>query len=138
MKYVRIYGLLALWLVFFALMVRDHFLDPFDPSLEGTAAYGHNSDGSLQQMGLLGLVELAVLYVIVWPFQPVHPARVAIALGVLVPWALLSTVFTMHAGGIVAWHALWTWAVLLALVIALPVSFVLGRQRASEQAPDPS
>lgn len=133
MKYVRTYGLLVLWLFFLVLMVRDHFVDPFDPSLEGTDAYGHNSEGALWQMSLLSVIELAVLYGILWPFAPVRPGRIAVALVLLAPWAFLSGLFIMHAGGIFVLHAMWTWAALFALLIALPVSYVLGRVRASKQ-----
>ena len=122
-KHLRNLGLVGLWLIMLGLMIHSQIEDPPDPTLTGTAAYGHNSEGSLWQMGILSAVELAILYAIVrpWSFRR-SIGRLALAVALLVPWALVSMVITMHAGSIVVIHFLWVSSALIALFIALVVT----------------
>ena len=117
------------------LMIDSYIRDPPDPSLIGTAAYGHNSEGSLLTMGIASAVELAILYAIVRPWS-FHRSigRLALAVALLVPWAFVSVVITMHAGGVVAIHLLWVWSALVALFIALLVTtYLWWRDRRSSR-----
>ena len=116
MKIVKSYGLVLLWLVTALLMVRDDANDPYNPSLEGTARYGHNHQGALWQTLLLTVVELAVLYAILRPWSYRRSwGRAVAALALFLPMAAFSTLMTMHAGGIVSLHLLWLVAVLVVL-----------------------
>ena len=44
---LRTAALPLVWLLFACAMARDWWNDPFDPTLEGTHRYGHNSEGAL-------------------------------------------------------------------------------------------
>ncbi len=119
---------LALWGVTVALMAHNWQIDPFDPALEGTARYGHNHEGALAELVLWTAVELVVLYVVLAP-GAARPGswRALTALLLFTPWTLLSLLFMMHAGGVVALHGLWLMVVDAAIVVVL-VSRVARRR----------
>jgi hypothetical protein len=99
------------------LMARNHLADPYDPSRQGTAAYGHNHPGALLQGLVVTLVELAVVYLILRPGSYRHSwGRAALALAIFLPGAAASAVLTMHTGGIYSLHFLWMASVVLILV----------------------
>jgi hypothetical protein len=110
----------ALYAAVVSLMVLNWQRDPFDPTLTGTASYGHNHDGALAEMALWALAELVVLHLVLAPGAPAAGTWRAVAalLGFGV-WTLFSLMITMHAGGIVALHALWLMAVDLGIVVVL-------------------
>jgi arginine exporter protein ArgO len=103
-----------LWLGTAVLMWQDWLQDPYDPTLTGTRAYGHNADGDLTLGLVVSLAELVAYYGFTRPWVRRRSGWLALllALGVtlFVPWTLLQTVFLMHAGGIQAIHVLWLWA----------------------------
>lgn len=105
----------ALWIVAVIAMVHDVMVDPYDPRLVGTAAYGHNGEDALRTGVLLSLVELALLMAALWPWsgQPSYKRQLAVLVA-LVPWTALAAIWTMHAGGIFAIHFLWLLACLVA------------------------
>ncbi|HEY0136057.1 MAG TPA: hypothetical protein VGB85_18350 [Nannocystis sp.] len=103
--------------------------DPFDPTLEGTARYGHNHEGALSQIASLVLAELVVLYLVLAPGSAARSiGRAIAALLLFAPWTLFSLLLTMHAGGIAALHALWLMAVDLGIVVVLVARCVKRRQ----------
>lgn len=118
----------ALLVVTAGLMVRSHLADPYDPTLTGTARYGHNHEGALVELLLWCLGELVVLNLVLAPGRRHQVWRAAVALALFVPWAFLSLMLTMHAGGIIALHALWTLALCLGIVVTL-VARIVGRPR---------
>ena len=128
---LRTFGLAALWTLTAATMVWSDLSDPFDPTLEGTHRYGHNPEGALRDGLLASLVELAVLYLILRPWNPAERSwpRVLAALVPLLPWTLFSMLVTMHAGGIVAVHFFWLLAVVLVLVTSLAFSAMAAIER---------
>ena len=135
MKVLRNYGLLVLWLLTIAAMVRDYYVvDPVDPTLEGTAAYGHNADGTLFTMVLFTAIELAVLHGLLRPWTASRPgqrvlARIGWVLPLVVVWTFMSAVLMMHAGGVVVLHTLWLLAVIASLIIAFIVTVIARLQR---------
>ncbi|HEY8374888.1 MAG TPA: hypothetical protein VIK91_00310 [Nannocystis sp.] len=113
-----------------ALMYRDWLADPHDPSRTGTAAYGHNHAGAFPQLAVWALVELVVLYAVLAPGSArAGVGRAAVALGLVLPWALMSLMLTMHAGGIMVLHALWVVALSAGTLVVL-LSRIVARRRA--------
>jgi hypothetical protein len=121
---LRTYGLAALWALAAAAMVLSHLSDPFNPEVERTHPYGHNQQGALGEVLVVSLVELAVLYLILRPWKQAESfwPRLLAVLALLVPWTVVSAYLTMHAGGIVALHFLWLFAVVIVLVASLAFS----------------
>ncbi len=102
-------------------MVRDYLGDPYDPSLVGSAAYGHNAGGALS-LGLgWSFVEMLLMMIILRPWTYRRSwKRAALAVALAVPWCFASMVFTMHGGGVVALHFLWVLALsAIAMVLAI-------------------
>ncbi|MEZ4383176.1 MAG: hypothetical protein R3A79_17745 [Nannocystaceae bacterium] len=117
---LRLAGLPCLWLAIVVLMVRSHLGDPYDPALEGTAAYGHNHEGALLQALVWTFTELVIVSAILRPWSYRRSwGRALGALALLVPWTGLSLMMTMHAGGIVALHALWLLLVTVLVAVVL-------------------
>lgn len=104
-----------------ALMVESASADPFDPTLTGTARYGHNHEGALAQMLTWCACEVVALELLLAPGWSDRVWRAAASLLLFGGWAFLSLVMTMHQGSIVVLHALWLIAVsgmVLATLIA--------------------
>jgi uncharacterized RDD family membrane protein YckC len=129
---VRTFGLAILWALSAGCMVLNALRDPYDAALEGTRRYGHNHEGALRDGLVVSLIELAVLYFVLRPWnKDGRPwLRVLALLLVFVPWTLLSAVLTMHSGGIVMIHLMWLLTVVLVLVVALvgSAAATLGRR----------
>jgi len=114
---LRIGGLPVLWAVAALLMVRDSLQDPYDPNLEGTARYGHNSEGALPLVLLGSLLELLVACLILRPgSSPPSWIRSRAAFVLFFPWTAVSMVLVMHTGGLYALHFLWLATLLLVLL----------------------
>jgi hypothetical protein len=121
--WVRKLWLAALGALTIALMVRNWVQDPFDPTLEGTARYGHNGDGTLLFGVGFVVVELAVLHVLLLPWKQGRSVGwTVLALLLLVPWGLFSALMSMHTGGIVALHFCWVFLVTSVLFVELAVT----------------
>ena len=106
------------WLVVLVFMVLNYQSDPFDPTLQGTAQYGHNHEGAIGDAIKSGLVELAVLYLVLRPWSYRHSAgRAALGLLVFLPWTFFSMILSLHAGGVVHLHLLWLLLVSAALFV---------------------
>jgi hypothetical protein len=127
----------VLWLGAAVLMWRDWAHDPYDPALTGTDAYGHNAKGDLPRCLMLSLAELAAYYAFTWPWVRRRAGwlGLAIALGAMatIPWSCMSTLMVMHAGGVLAIHALWTWALCALILVEAGVAI-----RAALRGPAPS
>lgn len=123
---LRLAGLPCLWLAIVVLMIRSHLGDPYDPALTGTEAYGHNHEGALLQGVIWTFTELVIVSAILRPWTYRRSwGRALGALALLVPWTGLALLMTMHAGGIVALHALWLMLVTaLVFVVLLSALFV--------------
>lgn len=128
-RVVRIWPLVVAWGATAVFMVMDARRDPFNPTLQGTARYGHNHAGALTQGLLVTLVELVVLTAILrpWSYRQAW-GRALVALAVLLPWTFASACLTMHAGGVVMVHLLWLLALVLALA-ALAIWSGVARKR---------
>jgi hypothetical protein len=102
------------------LMVLSWVNDPPSPSLVGTASYGHNEPGSLPNMSIWLLFELAVVLAVAQPWRSdlvAYRRRANAAAVMSAVWFVLLSIASMHAGGVVLGHNLW----LLLLAIALPL-----------------
>ena len=109
------------------LMLYDYINDPYNPALEGTARYGHNARGAIfWHLGAIA-VELGFLQLILrpWTYRAATWYRAAIALLIWVPWAVVSVVWTMHAGGVAIIHGLGAVLVTLFLGVLLIASVAL-------------
>lgn len=124
----RYAALVGLWAAATILALVDAAGDPFDPTLEGTARYGHNSEGILLKVLPMMAIELALALALLRPgsYDRAWP-RAAAAFVVFAAWGLTSLVLTMHAGGVVVVHALWVVALALACLVALVWSLVARR-----------
>jgi drug/metabolite transporter superfamily protein YnfA len=112
------------------LMVRDWLQDPFNPTLQDTARYGHNGEGTLGVGVVAVLIELAVLHAVLQPWRHGRSAGwTALALLLLVPWGLVSALMSMHTGGIVALHFSWIFVVTAVLFIMLAVAGIKALSR---------
>lgn len=125
---LRLGGLPCLWLAFAVMMVRNYLGDPYDPSLEGTAAYGHNQEGALLQGLGLSLSELIILMGILrpWSFDRSWGRGMA-TFALLLPWTALAILSMMHSGGVFALHALWLMVVLVGVLVLTIVSAVTSK-----------
>jgi hypothetical protein len=111
-------------------MMLDFWRDPPDASQHGTAAYGHNGDGSLATGIILLMIETAVLCAILRPWSYRRSwGRALSALVLSSFWAVLWVPLTMHTGGVLMAHFLWLVAVLMGLVVAVLVSGVAAVRR---------
>jgi hypothetical protein len=108
-RLIRSLALPALWVVVVALMARSYFLvDPPNPALTGTAAYGTNAESNFRSFALMSFVELAVFTAILRPWSYRRSIwRAVAALTLAIIWLGPSSVITMHAGSVVALHLLW-------------------------------
>jgi hypothetical protein len=128
-KGARLGGLPMLWVVTAILMVRDYVHDPYDPSRQGTSAYGHNHQGALLHGLGLTLIELGVVYMALRPWSYHRSwARSAGALVICLPWTAFSMFMTMHAGGVIALHFFWLTSIVLILAICALWSGVAAMQ----------
>ena len=128
---LRLGGLPCLWLAFAVMMVRNYLGDPYDPSLEGTAAYGHNQEGALLQGILFSLSELVILTGLLRPWSYNRSwGRGMVAVALLLPWTALAVVSMMHSGGVFALHALWLMVVLVGVVVLTLVSALTSKSSA--------
>ena len=122
---LRLGGLPCLWLAFAVMMIRNYLGDPYDPSLEGTAAYGHNQEGALLQGLGLSLSELIILMGIFRPWSYDRSwGRGMIAVALLLPWTALGLLSMMHSGGVFALHGLWLVIILVGALVTTIVSAV--------------
>jgi len=109
-------------------MMESAAADPFDPTLTGTARYGHNHAGALAQMLTWCGCEFVALELLLAPGWSDRLWRAIVALLLFVPWAFFSLVMTMHQGFIVALHALWLIAVCVMVLATVIVRAVRGRK----------
>jgi hypothetical protein len=127
---LRVAFLPLLWLVVAGLMIRSWSNDPYDPTLVGTARYGHNHEGALVDGLEITLVELAVLLAILRPWSYARSwGRALVALALLLPWTALSMLLMMHQGGILVLHTLWLVVVVILVAGALVRSLIASDRR---------
>ena len=120
-KVLRIAALPVFWVLTAGLMARDWARDPYVESR--SRDYGHNHEGALVDGLVFTLVELAVLVAILRPWSYERSwGRALVALALLVPWAGISMISTMHAGGIVVLHFMW----IALLVLDVGVTFLVS------------
>jgi hypothetical protein len=112
-----------LWLGTAALMGRSWQRDPYDPTLTGTAAYGHNGRDALAQGLAFSLGELLIYYAFARPWRrtraPGFVYLLVIGLVLFGGWSFLQMILLMHAGGIQRVRVLWLWILDLLLVIEI-------------------
>jgi hypothetical protein len=122
-KAIRVALLPALWVATASLMARDWTSDPYNPSLTGSDVYGHNHEGALVEGLVLTLIELAVLTAILRPWSYDRSwGRSLVAAALLVPWAAISMIGSMHQGSIRVLHFTWVFVALVGIFIAFLVS----------------
>ncbi len=135
-KLARSLALPALWMVIVALMARSYFLvDPPNPALTGTAAYGHNGESHFRSFTIMSFVELAVFTAILRPWSYRRSIwRAVAALALAIVWLGPSSLITMHAGSVVALHLLWV-LILNVLFSALAVWTLVALLRHRREPP---
>lgn len=127
------FGHLALVMPYAAAVILaylDYQRDPFDPSLAGTAQYGHNSEGILQTFMILATVELVVALAVLRPGSYERSWGRALAACVLFTvWAAASMMLAMHGGGVLMIHLLYVLALALGCFVTLLWSLLARRAR---------
>lgn len=128
--------ILAAWTAWIiAAMYRSYYIfDPYDPTLTGTAQYGHNSEGAFTQILMFVLIEfgLCVAVLIPWSFSRFYWLRCLILLFVYGGWMMLMAITIMHGGKVVALHVLWLFGIniiILVLLIASIIAEFLNRRK---------
>jgi hypothetical protein len=131
-----------LWLGAAVLMGVDWHHDPYDPSLEGTDAYGHNGPGALTYGLAFSLGELLVYGALIRPWRRERPRGYVLTpvLGLFLfgGWSFVQMFLSMHAGGIQAIHALWLLALDLWLVFEILLAAWDASLRRASAGPDPA
>jgi len=131
---LRYFGILALWGLFFTLILRDYFAYPYDSS----QPYGQNTPGTLPIILTLMGVELVVLIAILRPQSYAESwRRMVLALLIFAPWTMLSFIATMHAGGIITLHTLWLLVLSASLLLLGFISVLTNLFRTKAQQPKP-
>jgi len=106
---LRCAGLVGVPLFVYFAMAADAATDVWDPAWEGTQTYGHNGPEGLRRGVQFLLIECAVLVGLLRPWSWKRSwIRAGIALVLWSPWALLSLMSSMHAGGVWVIHGMWT------------------------------
>ncbi len=87
---------------------------------------------------VLMLIELLGVYSVVEPLDRPVWRRSGFAFIVLALWAVPSTIFgSTHADGVMVWHALWVWLLLLVIALATLASLVRSGHRRWPRASKP-
>ena len=131
-KLLRYFGLLGLWLVTAAQMYASHIRDGYGTPEQ----FGTNLPGNLSRGLILSLIELALLYLIVWPWSSRRTGiRPLLALGVFVPWTCVWLFLTQHQGRILTIHFFWLVEVdiILALTILIDLMRAFQRRRGRQR-----
>ena len=113
--------------VFIVLMYRNYYIfDPYDPTLTGTARYGHNGEGEFSRYLLMTLIELGVLNIVLLPFSfsRFYWIRCLILLFFFSGWMMLMAVAGMHSGGVNLLHTLWLVIINIMIFVLLVASIV--------------
>ncbi|MBX7081214.1 MAG: hypothetical protein K1X88_18585 [Nannocystaceae bacterium] len=133
----RVAVLPMMWVVLAILMARDWWHDPYPPAHAMQDAYGHNHEAALTKGLLISFVELVAVLAILrpWSYQRSW-GRALLALALLLPWLLIWTVLTMHAGGVFVLHWLWLGALVLVVGGMMFVSLFASYARVGAQRPD--
>jgi hypothetical protein len=105
--FLECYGLGLSWLICCWWMWQAYLRDP------GTRLdYGYNRPGDYQANIVIGLVELAVLYLLLNPwYNRWVLIRIFTAFLLCFAWTFFFSIVSMHAGGIFSTHWLWLIAV---------------------------
>lgn len=120
--------ILTLWTAWMlGAMYRSYYIfDPYDPTLTGTAQYGHNSEGIFTRMLTLMLIEFGICAAVLipWSFSRLYWLRCLILLIVSGGWMMLMAITLMHAGNVVALHVLWLLGINIIILVLLVASIV--------------
>jgi hypothetical protein len=112
----------ASWPVLVALALWARARSPIDPSGSGR---GQNWAGDLEQVAVVGAVEVIVLLAILRPWSYRRSWGRAFGAAVLYGlYGLLSFVAGMHSGSIVGMHELWLLAIAATMVVSALVSLL--------------
>lgn len=86
------------------------------------AAWEWNPAGVLSMLAIIAL-EAGLMAAVIAPRRPAALwLRAMLALLPMLPWALMSSMYVMHAPGYVLLHLLWCWLLVLLLAVMLVVS----------------
>ena len=123
-KRAHLYGLIASWPIWWAIalitwMISNHNSSPPDSALAGTEAYGHNQPGDLAMYIGWTLTEFFWVMVTTKPWSKLHrPSGYLMAFATLIPWALFSTLISLHGGTINGIHLLGLYGLIIILGVA--------------------
>ncbi len=118
----------ALWktlpFVLFALgglgvVITTGLRHPFDPTLEGTARYGHNGEGALTSALVMMFVEILFVTLALrpWSLGKETWIRAILVPLVMAPYAAFLFLLVMHTGSVFLFHALWFFLLEAALAL---------------------
>lgn len=120
--------ILTMWTAWaVAAMYRSFYiLDPYDPTLTGTASYGHNHEGAFSRFLTLTLIEFGICaaVLLIKSFSRFYWLRCLILLVILIPWMLLMAVAGMHGGSVDMLHTLWLLGINIIIFVLLIASII--------------
>lgn len=122
---LSILGGWTLWMI--VAMYRSFYIfDPYDPTLTGTASYGHNHEGAFTRFLTLMLIELGIGLAVLlpWSFSRFYWLRCLILLVIFFSWMLLMAVAGMHGGNVDMLHTLWLFGINIIILVLLVVSII--------------
>ena len=121
------------------LIYQNYFVtDPFNPSLTGTARYGHNGEGSFNDYAVMIAVEFCILAATLLPFSfsRFYWIRPLILQPFFGAWFLMMALAGMHAGGVHLIHMLYLLGInviIFILLIASLIAELVGRKNQTLQ-----
>jgi hypothetical protein len=119
-RFLEYYGLGLSWLACWWWMWQDHVEDP---GFRGD--YGDNLPWSYQGNVIEGFVELAVLYLLLNPWDSRRVLeRIFITFLLCFGWTFFSLIISMHAGQITFIRLRWLVAVNVVLIVGFLIKFI--------------
>lgn len=133
-----IFVVLTIPTLFFIWKIYENFylIDPYNPGLTGTKAYGHNSENSFDSGLIFMLIEYGILLVSLIPysFHKLYFLRLLILQNILVGWFFLMALASMHGGGVQGIRLIWLLAInaiIFGLLILSIAAEIVGRRKES-------
>lgn len=125
---IGLLGILAAWTTWaVAAMYRSFYIfDPYDPTLIGTASYGHNHEGAFTRFLTLMLIEFGIIAAVLIPFSfsRFYWIRCLILQFFASGWLMLMAVAGMHGGNVDALHTLWLFGINIMILVLLVASII--------------
>lgn len=129
--------IVAAWALAFAFWMYRNFyvVSPYDPTLTGTAVYGRNGADAFNSVGIILLIESAVLLATLLPFSfsRFYWIRLLILQMVFGGWLFLLFLGAMHSGSVYMIHLLAVLVVNVIIFLLLIISIIAEVKNPAKQ-----